>query len=46
MSDRIQHADALDWLARQALGAARAVAGDPQYLPVEPDEGQGRRGGR
>ena len=34
------------WLARQALGAARAVAGDPQYLPVEPDRGAGRRGGR
>ena len=40
MSDRIQHADALDWLARQAPGAARAVIFDPPYATTTPRAGK------
>jgi len=38
--DRIEHADALDWLARQDPGSATAVVFDPPYAVGTPVRGQ------
>ncbi len=38
--DRVEHADALDWLARQEPGSARAVCFDPPYSRNKPPRGK------
>ena len=40
MSDRIEHADAPGWLARQEAGAARAIIMDPPYSRYSPMRGR------
>jgi len=40
VSDRIEHADALDFLARQERGSARVVCFDPPYSRGTPMRGR------
>jgi hypothetical protein len=40
VTGRIEHADALDWLARQEPGSARAVIYDPPYSRGSPMRGR------
>ena len=40
MSGLIEHADALDWLARQEPGSARACICDPPYSRFSPMRGR------